>query len=206
MIKKYAICGVVFLVIGLVLINIGLSPIIYPETVTVTETPLIGAFSLSKSGYEFRTVYLNRGDTIKFNFLVVSISISTTGDKGVDFFITDEENFKTWASGKGGYLYYRLDRTNGASGEFKAPHSGNWYLVWSDTFNPQVIKTVSVTTVALKTMTIREELRYENLILSTVGLMLLVAGAVLLVYGSVVKKGKAGTPTNSHVADLQPLQ
>jgi hypothetical protein len=74
----------------------------------------------------------------------ISFNCTSGGDRTLNFFICDEENFNLWLGSQPFEAYCRHDMVISWSGEFEPPYEATWYHVFANFHDPITRKSVDL--------------------------------------------------------------
>lgn len=193
--------GVFVIVVGVALVASSL--IIVPFTTTKpfevekSSNWLNESFSVPP-GHEARSGSISSGTQLGIHFEVTS-----GGNLDVDFFVADDTNYWKWRAGETASVYLSRTRITTLDVNWTVPESDTWYFVWDNSFS--IITSKGVTAQITRYWTEienREVTDYRPLIESQyayVGIIILLVGVAVTVYGLIAKVQLPSTPTEKTI-------
>ncbi|MFX1564291.1 MAG: emp24/gp25L/p24 family protein [Promethearchaeota archaeon] len=149
-----------------------------------------GSFTVNPLSHHYIYAYFYEGQKVHIN-----IECTAGGNKDIDFYIFDQENYALWSSGYTAYADAIHQRIVSWSGEFQFPDSGFWYFVFSNWFSLTSTKTVQMTI---------DLYQWQDtfLILLIAGTVILVVVGVIAVVVFLVHQKKKAEPTTHERAQV----
>ncbi|MDO8055729.1 MAG: hypothetical protein Q6361_02605 [Candidatus Hermodarchaeota archaeon] len=167
-------------------------PPIRADWVFVTTT-YDGTFVIDPGGWFI--VYADRAEGYKAAF---DLEVIAGGNRDIDFFICDEENYDLWSSGYTASVYKLHENVVSYSSDFTYPHSDTWYFVFSNTFSVISSKTVQFTNDLYQWQTIPTSPSFPGLSpLLLIGVAITVSICIIGIIATIVfatRKRAAPTP------------
>jgi len=104
---------------------------------TFAQEDYDGTFNVPAASYYY--FYISRSSDVMER---IDFECTAGGNRDIDFFICDEDNFQLWTSGYTASVYCRNDLVVSLQVDFQFPHTDRWYIVFSNLFSALTTKTI----------------------------------------------------------------
>jgi len=144
--------------------------------------------------------YYQSAGLTQFHKIHIDFTVTSGGNRDIDFFVADEVNYYKWKSGETASTYLSKDRITSFDTEWKGPKTDTWYFVYDNSFSWITHKQIStIITENWTTMQDQDVTTYRTLLpslFSYIGIILLVVGAGILITGLIYSTQPPGEKTD----------